>query len=100
MIYIDNVQDDTIAVAVASNASAVTQELEIDCFDGQTFSIDAATSLATVEFKQEDEVAWTAIESGVYDLSPFAGTRETFQLRFDPDAVGVEALRFRVGPAA
>lgn len=99
MFYIDGVQDDSIAVSVPSNGSAVTVDIGIDCFDGHEVSLDAVTSLSTVEMKHSSDVSWTDLESGNYDLSPFQGNRETFQLRFDPSTAGIDSLRFRVGPA-
>jgi hypothetical protein len=101
VIYIDSVQDDTMEASLYADGAAVTQTIEIDCVDGHTFSLaSGAVSGCVVEFKHEDEVSWTAIETTPYDLSAFDGTRETFQIRFDPSAAAApQALRFRVGPA-
>ena len=101
MIYIDGVQDDTMEASLYASSATVTQEIEIDCNDGHTFSLETgAVAGCAVEFKQDAEVSWTDIEAGAYDLSPFAGTRETFQIRFNPSAAAsAQNLRFRVGPA-
>jgi hypothetical protein len=84
-----------------ADGAAVTQTIEIDCVDGHTFSlVTGAVSGCVVEFKHEDDVSWTAIEAGAYDLSPFAGSREPFLIRFDPSAATApQQLQFRVGPA-
>jgi hypothetical protein len=101
VIYIDDVQDDTMEASLYADGSAVTQTIEIDCVDGHTFSlVTGAVSGCVVEFRQEDEVSWHNIESSPYDLSAFDGTRETFQIRFDPSAATApQQLQFRVGPA-
>ena len=101
MIYIDGVQDDTMEASLYANGSAVTQEIEIDCHDGHEFSLETgAVAGCVVEFKHDLEVSWTNIETTPYDLSPFDGSRETFQIRFDPSAAAnPQALKFRVGPA-
>lgn len=100
MIYIDAVQDDTMEASLYASSATVTQEIEIDCNDGHTFSLETgAVTGCAVRFKQEDEVSYTDIEAGAYDLSPFAGTRETFLIEFNPSAAAnPQALKFRVGP--
>jgi hypothetical protein len=100
MIYIEGVQDDTMEASFYASSATVTQEIEIDCNDGHTFSLETgAVSGCAVRFKHEDDVSYTDIEAGSYDLSPFAGTRETFLIEFNPSAANApQRLRFRVGP--
>ena len=102
MIYINGVQDDTMEASLYASSATVTQEIEIDCVDGHTFSLETgAVAGCVVEFKQDAEVSYTDIEATPYDLSPFAGTTETFQIRFNPSAAAnLQALKFRAGPAA
>jgi hypothetical protein len=100
MIYINSVQDDTMEASLYASSATVPQEIEIDCNDGHTFSLPTgAVTGCAVRFKHEDDVAYTDIEAGAYDLSPFAGTRETFLIEFNPSAAAnPQAVKFRVGP--
>lgn len=101
MFYIDGVQDDSIAVSVPSNGSAVIQNVSMDCHDGHTFSIvSGVVPGAVVDFKHASDVSWTDIENNAYDLSPFASEAQpvAFQIRFDPESVTLQEVRFRKGP--
>ena len=102
MIYRNGVQDDTVEITARASDSAFTDTIELDCTDGHTFSLESgAVTGCVVEFRHEDDVSWTNIETTPYDLSAFAGTRETFEIRYDPSAATApQALKFRVGPAA
>jgi hypothetical protein len=80
---------------------ATPKTIEIDCKDGHTFSLPTGVVAGcAVRFKHEDDVSYHDIEGSAYDLSPFAGLRETFLIEFDPSAANApQALQFRVGPA-
>jgi hypothetical protein len=101
MFYIDGVNNDTLSVSIASNASTVTRNVSMDCYDGHTFSLGVAVTGAVIEFRHSTDVSWTAIETTPYDLSPFATESQPveFQLRFDPESVTLQELKFRKGPA-
>ncbi len=100
MIYIDGVQDDTMEASLYASSATVTQEIEIDCNDGHTFSLETgAVAGCSVRFKHEDDVSFMDIEAEAYDLSPFAGTKAPFVLEFNPSAAAnPQVLKFRVGP--
>lgn len=101
MIYIDNVQDDTMEASLYASSATDIQEIEIDCNDGHTFSlVTGAVTGCAVRFKHEDDVSYHDIEASAYDLSAFAGLRAAFLIEFNPSAAAnPQALRFRVGPA-
>lgn len=100
MIYIEGVQDDTMEASLYASSATVTQEIEIDCNDGHTFSlVTGAVTGCAVRFKHEDDVSYHDIEASAYDLSAFAGLRATFLIEFNPSAAAnPQALKFRVGP--
>lgn len=99
MFFEDGSQIDQLAGTLIKSGAAIVKEVEIRCFDGYELSCEVVGNL-TVEAKHDLDVSYTNIETTPIDLSPFAGSDETFQLRFTPGAVnGVYAFRFRNGPA-
>jgi hypothetical protein len=72
---------------------------DIDCVSGHTLSCEPVAGLV-VEARQGIVGAWTNIEIDPIDLTPYAGTQETFQFRVTaPAADLIAAFRFRTGPA-
>ena len=99
MFFKDGSQIDQLAGTLQASGSAVVKEIEIRCYDGYELSCDSVSNM-TVEAKHDLSGAYTNIETTPLDLSSFAGSDETFQLRFTPSATtGVFAFRFRNGPA-
>lgn len=60
------------------SASAITITRDIECFDGYELTSDTVSDL-TVEARISG--AWTNIETGAIDLSPYDGTTQTFEIR-------------------
>lgn len=102
MFYIDGSQEDTMAVSIASNASTVTRTVSMDCYSGHTFSaVSGPSPGATIEFQHSTDGGWTDIENEAYDLSSFASLSQPveFSIRVNPEAVSLEEVRTRKGPA-
>ncbi len=100
-MFLDNgVQTDELFGQLTKSGSAVVVERDIRCYDGYELSCEVVGDL-TVEAKHDLDVSYTNIEYTGYDVSSFAGSDETFQLRFTPGSVaGTRAFRFRYGPPA
>lgn len=99
MFYQSNQQIDQLAGTLQASGSAVVVNVQIDCHDGYELSCDSVSNL-TVEAKHSGDVGYTNIETTPIDLSSYAGSRETFNLRFTPSSTtGVYSFRFRSGPA-
>lgn len=101
MIYSDSIQTDELAVSLTSTL-AKTFTIEIDCFDGQFLSGEAVAD-AAIEARHGTGGAYTNIETTPIDLSAYAGSLETFQVRMTAGTITshlTRAFRLRVGPPA
>ena len=99
MFLNNGVQIDELFGQLTKSGSAVVKEVDIRCLDGYELSCDSVSNL-TVEAKHDADVGYTNIETTPIDVSAFAGSDETFQLRFTPTSTtGVFGFRFRYGPA-
>lgn len=58
-----------------------TAEVDIDCLADYVLK-GTAVSGVTIEAKHVDAVSWTSIETTTIDLTPWAGSRERFLVRF------------------
>lgn len=100
MFLNNGVQIDELFGQLTKSGSAVVKEVEIRCLDGYELSCDSVSNL-TVEAKHDSDVSYTDIEVSAIDVSSFAGSDETFQLRFTPSSTtGVFSFRFRYAPIA
>lgn len=119
MIYVNNIQEDTLAASLVVSGSAVVQETQIDCFDGHTLTGEPVGDVA-VEARPADAVeflssavefdgeplyfttdSYTDIETTAIDLSPYADELKGFQIQFTPGSVAVvRSCKLRVGSAA
>lgn len=63
-----------------------TAEIDVDCKTGYVLK-GTAVSGVTVEAKHEDAAGWTNIETTTISLTPWAGTRERFLVRFTTSTV-------------
>lgn len=63
-----------------------TATIEVDCLEGYALK-GTAVSGVTVEAKHEDDAGWTNIETTDIALTPWAGSRETFLVRFTTTTV-------------
>lgn len=99
MFFIDGSQIDQLAGTLQASGAAVVKEVEIRCWDGYQLSADVVANFA-IEAKHNLSGAYTNIETTPIDLSSWAGTDQTFQLRFTPTATtGVFNFALRNGPA-
>lgn len=72
-------------LSIPSGGNAVLQ-IGIDCLTGYEFAAEAV-SLLVIEARALGDSSWTSIETTPIDLSPYAGTRKTFEVRLTADAV-------------
>lgn len=89
MIYdLDNNPIFSAALSVPS-ADSIVLQIRIDCMTGYEFYADTVANLAA-EGQKEGDVSWTNIETTPIDLSPWNGTRQTFNVRLTAAAVTIE----------
>jgi hypothetical protein len=71
--------------------------------DGYSFTLENIPVNSVFEIKQEDEVSWTNLNTGNYDMSAFAGAKTRFFIRVAPDdprVVSEEIVKLTVIPNA
>lgn len=73
------------------SASTWTGTLPIECTDGFFVAIDPGTISGSIEMRHVEvpAVAYTNLETNIYDLSPYAGLTEDFEFRFTAPTVMV-----------
>ena len=91
MIYENGNLVDRIALGLASAASR-TYTLEIDCVAGQFLSGESVSDIA-VEARHGTGGGWTNIETTPIDMSTWAGSLETFQVRITADTITGDTTR-------
>ena len=100
MIYDTTAENDTVNLALESLASVI-HTVQIDCFSGQSLYMSASVPDLTVEARHGTVGAWTNLETTAIDLTPYDGSRETFQIRITaPSAAShyTRAFPVYVGP--
>lgn len=86
MIY-DTNDDPLLSASLGlTSAEAKTVEFKVDCVSGNSLSCGTVSGLV-VEARHGTSGAWTDIESGSIDLTPWANTVQTFQVRVTAPSV-------------
>jgi hypothetical protein len=88
------IADTEIACYQITIASAGTKTFSrtIDCVDGYELTSETVADI-TVEARHSSGGAWTNIETGALDLSTWAGTTETFEIRLTAGTVTVKTIK-------
>jgi hypothetical protein len=100
MIYDTTAENDTVNLALESLASVI-HTVQIDCFSGQSLYMSATVPDLTVEARHGTVGAWTDLETTAIDLTPYDGSRETFQIQITAPAAAshyTRAFPVYVGP--
>lgn len=63
-----------------------TAQIDVDCRSGYRLKGTEVDGV-TVEAKHEDGISWTDLETSTIDLTPWAGSRERFLIRFNAATV-------------
>jgi len=92
--------DNVFSIALESGENRIIT-FSIPCYDGRELSGEAVTGL-TVEARHGTGGAWTNIETTPIDLSPYAGSTGTFQVRVTAGTITTHtiwAFKLFVGPS-
>jgi len=76
------------------SAGVATLSVKIDCKTDYRLTCDVTANI-TVEGRKSGDVSWVNLESSFIDLSPYNGTRQTFEIRLTGASV---LARTRVQP--
>lgn len=102
MIYSGGIMQDVVSLSLESTQNRV-YTVTIDCFDGHELSLGTAVTDLTVEAKHSAAGSYTDIETTAIDLSTWAGTTQTFNIRLTAGTITshlIRSFRIRVGPAS